>query len=391
MSPRSLRHALFPATLAVGLLVGSAAPAPGAPPPLVTGSPATTVPTTVAPPPIRHVFVINLENEGYERTFGWNSPAPYLARTLRSRGMLLSQYYATAHNSLPNYIAQISGQGPNSETQSDCQVYSDFKGTGTAPPQQAVGQGCVYPASVPTLPKQLEAKGLSWAGFMEDMALSPSTAPITCRHPALDTRDDTQTAERGDQYAARHNPFVYFHSIIDNQRSCDRHVLPFQRRFPDALASVASTPNFSYITPNLCNDGHDEPCVNGQPGGLVSADRWLQKWVPRILSSPAFQQDGLLVVTFDEAEAFGSDRDASACCGEGPGPNSPLPGIYGPGGGRVGAVLVSPFIRPGSFNDTAYNHYGLLCSVEDIFGLTHIGYAATTQRCFGTDVYNKGV
>lgn len=344
--------------------------------------------TTVAPPPIRHVFVINLENEGFNSTFQPNSPAPYLAKTLRSRGMLLSQYYGTAHNSFPNYIAQISGQGPNSDTQADCQTYSDFKGTGTAPPQQAVGQGCVYPFSVATLPQQLQLNGFRWAGYMEDMASSP--AKDTCRHPALNSKDDTQTARPGDQYAVRHNPFMYFHWIIDRQGSCDEHVLPLDR-LPQALGSVASTPNFSLITPNLCHDGHDSPCVTGEPGGLVTADAWLRQWVPKILAAPAFQRDGLLVVTFDEAEAFGANHDASACCGEGPGPNSPLPGIFGLGGGRVGAVLVSPYIRAGSFNDTPYNHYGLLCSIEDLFGLSHLGYAgASGQHCFGTDVYNKG-
>ena len=378
MSPRVLRRAAPVLAAAAVLLAATAAPA---------AAPPST--SAYGPPAIRHVFVINLENEGYAHTFGADSPAPYLARTLRSRGMLMSQYYATAHNSLPNYIAQISGQGPTAETQGDCQVYSDFQGTGTVPPQQAVGQGCVYPASVRTLPQQLEGRGFSWAGFMEDMALSP-TAPPTCRHPALNTKDDTQVAEPGDQYAARHNPFVYFHSIIDNRRSCDRHVLPFQRRFSDALSSVATTPNLSYITPNLCNDGHDEPCVTGEPGGLVSADRWLRKWVPRILNSAAFQLDGLLVVTFDEAAAVGGESDASACCGERPGPNSPLPGIFGPGGGRVGAVLVSPYIRPGSYNDTAYNHYGLLASIEDLFGFSRLGYAAG-QRGFGKDVYNRGI
>ncbi len=352
---------------------------------------APTVATSYSPPPIRHVFVINLENEGFDHTFGANSPAPYLSSTLRARGVLLSQYYATAHNSQPNYIAQISGQGPNSDTQGDCQIYSDFIRTATVAPQQAVGQGCVYPTSVRTLPQQLQGNGYTWAGYMEDMANSP-TEPGTCRHPALNTQDDTQTAEPGDQYAARHNPFVYFHWIIDRQRLCNQHVLPLRERLPDALSSIATTPNFSYLTPNLCHDGHDEPCVTGEPGGLVTADRWLRRWVPQILASPAFQQDGLLIVTFDEAEAFGGEQDASACCGEGPGPNSPLPGITGPGGGRVGAVLVSPFIQPGSFNDTPYNHYGLLCSIEDIFGLSHLGYAGQAgQQCFGTDVYNKGI
>ncbi|MGI8697752.1 MAG: alkaline phosphatase family protein, partial [Mycobacteriales bacterium] len=288
-----LCRALAPVAVVPVVLLAGAPAAPAASPP---DRPAAAT-ASFSPPPIRHVFVINLENEGFKSTFRLNSPAPYLAHTLREKGMLLDFYYATAHNSLPNYIAQISGQGPNADTQADCQTFSDFQGTGTVAPGQAVGQGCVYPASVRTLPEQLDAKGFTWAGYMEDMAHSP--APNTCRHPALNSKDDTQTAELGDQYAVRHNPFMYFHSIIDRQDYCDRHVLPL-KRLPVALGSVATTPNFSYITPNLCHDGHDEPCVTGEPGGLVTADKWLQQWVPKILSSPAFKKDGLLVVTFDE-------------------------------------------------------------------------------------------
>ena len=70
-------------------------------------------------PAARHVFVVNLENEGFDQTFGPGSPAAYLNGTLRARGQLLDDYYGVAHNSLPNYIAQISGQGPNAQTQAD--------------------------------------------------------------------------------------------------------------------------------------------------------------------------------------------------------------------------------------------------------------------------------
>ena len=335
------------------------------------------------PPPVRTVFVVNLENKGYDETFGPNSPATYLNTVLRPRGNLLTQYYGTAHASLGNYIAEISGQGPNVETQSDCQFYGDFAGAGTVPPQQAVGQGCVYPTSVQTLPDQLAANGLSWKGYMEDMGNSP-TDPSTCRHPKLNTQDQTQTARVGDQYAARHNPFVYFHSIIDSP-VCSERVVPLDQLDAD-LAPKSATPNLVYITPNLCNDGHDAPCVDGRPGGLVAADQWLSTWIPKILGSRAFKKAGLLLVTFDESEA----NDASACCGEGPGPNSPLPGITGMGGGRTGAVAVSPFIRPGSWNSTPYNHYSLLCSIEELFGLSKLGYAGQPgTQCFGTDVYTS--
>jgi len=347
----------------------------------ITGS-AGTKPSVL--PPVRHVFVINLENKGFDTTFGPSSPAPYLSSALRGQGLLMTQYYGTAHNSLPNYIAQISGQGPNPVTQGDCLIYTDVVTATTASPGQAVGQGCVYPASVPTIADQLTASGLTWKGYMEDMGNTPGQ-PSTCRHPALNSADTTQTARATDQYAARHNPFVYFHSIIDSP-SCAANDVPLTQLEGD-LANSTTTANLTYVTPNLCHDGHDAPCANGEPGGLVSADAFLQAWVPKILASPAYRTDGLLIVTFDESDS--PESDASACCGEGPGPNSPLPGITGLGGGRVGAVLVSRWIKPGTFNDTPYNHYALLGSIEDLFGLSHLGYAATVPYRFARDVFNK--
>jgi hypothetical protein len=332
-------------------------------------------------PPAHHVFVVNLENKGYDETWGPASAAPYLSRTLRAQGVLLTQYYGTAHNSLPNYVAQLSGQGPDPQTQADCQVYSDFVGAGTVAPGQAVGNGCVYPGQVRTVADQLTAAGLSWKGYMEDMGTA-------CRHPAVNSVDDTQKARVGDQYAARHNPFVYFHSIIDSPSCAARDV--DLSALPADLGSVSTTPSLSYITPNLCHDGHDAPCVDGRPGGLVSADEWLRQWIPRITSSPAFRQDGVLVITFDESD--GPQADATACCGEGPGPNSPLPGITGMGGGRVGALVISPFVRPGAWSTTSYNHYSLLASLEELFGLPKLGYAASPGlNRFGLDVYNAGV
>src|SRR5205814_5768954 len=135
-----------------------------------------------------------------------------------------------------------------------------------------------------------------------------------------------QSAKVGDQYAARHNPFVYFHSLIDDDARCQSHVVDLSQLDKD-LARPKTTPQFSFITPNLCHDGHDSPCVDGQPGGLVSADAFLQAWVPRIESSPAYAEGGMIVITFDEAES----SDASACCNEQPGPNTTNPGGLTPG------------------------------------------------------------
>jgi hypothetical protein len=153
--------------------------------------------------------------------------------------------------------------------------------------------------------------------------------------------------------------------------------------------------------------------VDGAPGGLISADRFLANTVPFILASAAFQKDGLLIVTFDEADidvhtdkATGqrilTKGDVSACCDEPKGPNIPPgamvfgktpdqgPGVLGPGGGRIGAVLVSRFIRPGTVSATPYNHYALLRSIEDAFGLDHLGYAGRPEvKPFGPDVFTR--
>ena len=353
-------------------------------------------------PAVGHVFVIVLENMGYAKTFDDPSADPYLAQTLPSKGALLTQYYATGHVSNDNYISMISGQGPNPDTQADCQIYNDFVGTGpTLVDGQAVGSGCVYPQPVQTIANQLSENGLNWKGYMEDMGNDPSRESPVCGHPSLNTQDTTQQPEAGDGYVARHDPFVYFHSIIDDPAYCAAHVVPLgtptgqlPSGTPAGTTGLATdlargTPQLSFIVPNLCNDGHDWPCTNQPSGASAQADvdAFLSTWVPRIMSSPAYKKNGLLVITFDESD--GPQTDSSACCNEQPGPNTPLPGITGPGGGRVGAVLLSPLIKPGTVTSTPYNHYSLLASIENIFGLPRLGYAATTTSTFGTDIFNR--
>jgi hypothetical protein len=350
---------------------------------------------------IKHVFVIVLENEGFDATFGPQSKAPYLSKSLTKAGVLLTQYYGTGHASLDNYIAMISGQGATPETRNDCQTYADFVMTGITPDGQVIGHGCVYPDAIKTLPDQLNEVRKTWRAYMGDMGNDPNRESATCGHPILNTLDHTQSAEApsaavplGDQYAARHNPFVYFHSIIDSPR-CDAGVVALSQ-LPQDLKSEWATPDLVFITPNLCDDGHDGPCVDGRPGGLVSADAFLQKWVPEIMASPAYKRDGLIVITFDEGGlsvvpkpggGFVIDAPGLFCCNEQPGPNlAPFPqsSTIGPftltfqsyGGDRTGAVLLSPFIKPGTTSFTPFNHFSLLKSLEDIFGTEeHLGYA----------------
>ena len=211
---------------------------------------------------------------------------------------------------------------------------------------------------------------------------------------------------------------MYFHSIIDSP-SCNSNVVNLRDLRSD-LARKSETPNLVFISPNLCHDGHDgdgtgragKTCANGEPGGLASVDAFLRVWVSEILRSPAYKVDGLLIITFDEGNySISEGKNASTgqatvdvvfkgktCCDQRPGPN--LDGIRpgtavqlntserlvrliarGYGGDRIGALLLSPFVRADSVSSRPYNHYSLLRSLEDIFGLQeHLGYAADEPR-----------
>ena len=256
--------------------------------------------------------------------------------------------------------------------------------TGTGVFGQALGHGCVFPKSVLTIGDQLNAKHLTWKAY-QGRHRDSATQPKTCRYPAIGGFDST-TSRKTDMYATRHDPWVYFHGIIDSP-ACKTEVVGLNV-LPTDLKSAAATPNLSYITPNVCDDGHDSPCKDGRPGGLVSADVFLKKWVPTILASPAYKAGGMLVITFDEAEG-GKGGDSTACCHTPKSPNSPKPGLNGPGGGRVGALVLSVKDEGQHDERHAYNHYALLCSMENVFTLKHLGFAgAPGLACFGKDVFN---
>jgi hypothetical protein len=354
------------------------------------------------PPPVRHVFVIVLENHEFGDTFGLQGQllAPYLNRTLVPAGQLLTQYYGVAHSSAANYIAMVSGQPPTPSGQDDCPDVNGTQDPKPVPPAAdppynlAHGDGCLYPENFKTIGDQLSGAGFTWKSYNQDMP-SPCYLKSSYRKPGA----------LGD-YRRKHSPFVLFESIRQSDL-CSQDVvdLPSPDELRQTLSSEATAPNFSYIVPNQCEDGHDL-CTSPAPGligadpvtadelELTQVDGFLQRYVPAIVESPVFKKDGLLVVTFDEAV------ENLACCNEQPGAATDDPGnqagIPGRGGGNTGAVLISPFITPGAsdpvhqLNPTGYNHYSLLRSIEDIFGLGHLGYAAPPDLVpFGSDVYTK--
>ena len=162
-------------------------------------------------------------------------------------------------------------------------------------------------------------------------------------------------------------------------------------------------PAFSYIVPNACHDGSEAPCAPGQPAGLAGAESFLQTVVPEIEASDAYKVGGMIAITFAQAPQSGPAADPSSCCATPEYPNlktdpnaPPAPPASGPvkpsgGGGRVGMLLISPYILPGSVNESGYfNHYSLLRSIEELFGLAALGYAAEPAVIpFDETVYNN--
>jgi hypothetical protein len=305
----------------------------------------------IQPGKIKHVWLIILENKAYDATFTGLNKNTYLWRTLPGQGVLLKNYYGTGHFSFDNYLASVSGQATQPDTQADCPFYDHFAGhvdtsgslranpnfgqmTSAQGPNGAIGaNGCVYPASVPTLFKQLDAAHVSWKGYAQDLgypdASEPSHdagvrycgAPYASPGPAgSPVQVNPRVANATDQYLPKHFPFPWFESILRSGDCNARHIAslfdPANGLYRD-LQRESSTPAFSWITPNMCSDGHDAVCYGNNlsggfsdpntprapvnyTGGLYSADLFLKHVVPEIERSAAFKDGGLIDITFDE-------------------------------------------------------------------------------------------
>jgi phospholipase C len=304
-------------------------------------------------PHFSHIVVLVLENESFATTWGAGSVAAYL-NSLRSQGVLADHYYATGHQSLDNYIAMVSGQPDQPATGSDCaalNLYDCVQG------QSAMAGGR-------NLADQIEDAGLSWKGYMDAM-------PSPCFHgdyspsaPPPDPYQGNSTTPPAYNYADRHNPFLYFADIIGNASRCQAHVVPYSALAADLANDTL--PVFSFITPDTCHDGHDNPCAGATTGGLAAADLWLSQNLPPIISYVQ-SHNGLLLVTFDE----GSSTDTSGCCTGGPGGR---PGV----GGRVGLLALSRSVPSGGVVTTPYDHASLLRTIEGSLGISeHLNNAAT--------------
>jgi hypothetical protein len=325
-----------PVQPSAALVSEAPAPAPSSPPPSRPSEPAVPAPAPPEAGRVKHVFVISLASPGYEAAFGSASAMPYLSGTLRPQGDLLSGYSLLDDSTLPNQIAATGGQAPEQKTKEECPAYD-----------------CLYPVETLTLADQMTAGRFEWHGYMEGMA-DGEGKPANCVYPEPGSTDEPPLGG----YAPQANPFVYFHSLLD-LGDCALNDVPLTELSGD-LSKVESTPSYSLISPDLCNAGVPGQCPEGAPDGAASADAFLAEWVPKILASPAYKKDGLLVVAFDQLDP-------------------PDPAVSAPASGeatKVGALLLSRFAPPGATDAAPYDPYSLLRSVEDLFGLEHLGLAA---------------
>jgi hypothetical protein len=303
----SLAIALSGLTLASA--VGCGAAKPGAP--LAVGTPAALV-----APRTSHIVELVMENAERDEVVG-NAAAPYVNALIR-RYALAVHSFAVTHPSLPNYVALLSGSTHG--ISSDC-------------------TGCRVHAA--NLVDQLEARGISWRAYLEDV-------PAPCF-----------TGAGAGGYAKKHNPFIYFADISSVRARCDK-LVGFGALAHDLRAGTM--PTFAWVTPNLCDDGHD--C------SLARADAFLARTVPLLLRE--LGPHGFLVLTWDEGT---SER---ACCGG------------SAAGGEITTVLAGPDVRRGARLQTPVDHFGVLGTIEEALGLRALAGAADARNGRLYSLFSRG-
>ncbi len=242
------------------------------------------------------------------------SRLPYV-RLLQRRFASATDYFAVAHPSLPNYLALTSGAA---WVHSDC--WSCF-------------------VRAPNLGGELSAARIGWGAYMEGLPAPCWLGPLW--PPGL--------------YAGKHDPFRYYLDVRGSRALC-LHIRPLSVLTQALPGPAAGIPRFVWVTPNLCHDGHDCPAS--------FANAWLSAFVPRVLASPAWRQGGVLFITWDEAGS-----GAQGCCAAG--------GPAGGGGGRVLTLVIAPGLPQGLRVAVPYNHYALLRTIEQAWGLPLLGKSAS--------------
>ena len=192
------------------------------------------------------MFEIALSTTSYASAFGPSSNAAYL-RSLVPKGTLLSGFHSLGSGELADNLALVSGQGPDPDTAAGCTKYAEFPTGVTAKSNGLVaGNGCVYPETALTIGDQVSASGHVWKAYIADMGKQ------ACAHPNSNTTDDGDLPGTEAGYDTAHNPFIYFHSLLD-LGDCATDDQDLSRLQP-ALAHASGAPTFSFIAPGQCED-----------------------------------------------------------------------------------------------------------------------------------------
>jgi acid phosphatase len=276
--------------------------------PMLAGSGrVTATPAAANVPRFDHIIVIIMENTSISQIVA-NPDAPFLNELMTSH-TVARNYFGVVHPSLPNYMA-ITGGDPFFSN--NCFIQDG---------------DCTTPA--PSIADRIEASGLSWKGYMEDM---PSPCYVGDFHHVVGTSP---------AYREKHNPFIHYANLLDDPSRCER-IVPYDHIADD----LAALPNFVWITPNMCNDMHDgcRPSLNR----IRQGDDWLSVELPRIQNSPSCSgaETCLIVVTFDEGAA----------------------GLEPPEDQHVLTIFLKPGPQTPDSN-AVYDHYSLLRTIEAVWGL----------------------
>jgi phospholipase C len=284
----------------------------------------------------RHVFVIMMENTGFDALIG-NPHAPF-TNFLATTSGLATNYFGVTHPSQPNYIAATSGSTNGVPNDNDITI------------------------DVPNIVDQLESHHKSWKGYMQSFSLCATPLAHAC----------------GNQlYERKHNPFV---SYKDVQSSPARlaNIVDYSQ-FATDLAND-TVPNFSWISPDQCNDMHGrggggptDPCDFSQVQSLIATgDSFLANAVGAIMSSHAWREKSIIFIVWDESDFTGSGPfgfgDTSGCCDA------------NPGGGHVVGLVVSNSLPSPRTSDTPFNHISMLATIQDIFHLGCLGFTCDTTN-----------
>ena len=329
-------------------------------------APASKAPGSI--PSYSHIFVIVEENKDYGQILD-RAMAPQISALAAAYGQA-TRFFAEVHPSEANYVAMLGGDtfGIRDDDGFSCHpgVIDPFCGFSAQP-------GYVdHTVHAPHLGAQLEAAGLTWKGYYENLP-QPGALVFTAGDPALDG-----AASKAAFYVSKHSGFLNFASVQADPRRA-RKIVDFGQLAADLAAN--RLPNFALIVPNQCNEMHGLrgpgvpfDCDAGNLAALIHrGDKVTGELVHKIQATPAWKsaRNVAIVITFDE----GAGWTREGCCAVTPDAPSNF------GGGHIPTVVITNHGPRGVKDDTPYNHYSLLRTFEDAFGIrTHLAHAADTGK-----------